>query len=160
MSIRYPYPEKDPFWEKPFEDRVRYFDNEEKANDFLKYIVMNTMHNLDLQHNQEDWLFMLGELGKGRNPKLKGTKDINKENWREIDAISAINNSFNSAISGFRNEVVSYILRTFLHSDIDMSEDAIEYLFDCGHVDELIDFHQLIPEWEKNNSHNCTGNCE
>lgn len=146
MTIRYIYPEKDPFYEKPIGERIGYFEDGAECNHWLEIIVKAMAWHL-FEH-QEDWLYMAGELGEGTNPKLRGEDDIT-DKYRETDAITAFADEFDNQIAWLKNAVVTYMVRTCLHNDIDMSEDAIQLLFDAGYADELIDFHQLIPEWMK-----------
>lgn len=134
MTIRYKFPEEDPFWKKSFGERFNYFSDEMLANEWLEQIV-NAIY-WELSKDTDSWLYRAGEFGYSSNPKLKENISIEK-----IEAL------FDSEIAFLRYCVVSYILRLMLHDDIDLSNDAIVQLLDDGYGDELVDFHQLIPRW-------------
>lgn len=47
-----------------------YFDEDVKANDWVKSIMPAI--RWELFRNQEDWVYMAGDLGKRRNPMTRG----------------------------------------------------------------------------------------
>lgn len=90
-----------------------YFESTE-ANQWLDSIKRNTMWTL--LDNQHDFLYMFGELGKGRKPMLKNNA------WEYIYDKVALE------MGDIINEVVSNIIDTYHKSDIDMPyEVASDY---------------------------------
>ena len=135
MSIRYKYPEKDPFYDKPMEQRVNYFKQDTLAKDWLNNLIKYI--SIDLFEHQHDFCYFAGELGKGKNPKLKD------------NAIEYIDKVCKKEMSCLREAIITYLLREYLHNDIDLNDEAIDWLLDEGFSDELTDFNQLIPKWLK-----------
>jgi len=135
MSIRYKYPEKDPFYDKPMEQRVNYFEQDTLAKDWLNNLIKNIGKNLF--ERQHDFCYFAGELGKGKNPKLKD------------NAIEYINTVCEKEMFYLREAIITYFLRECLHDDIDLNDEAIDWLLDEGFSNELTDFNQLIPKWLK-----------
>lgn len=95
-------------------DYINYFDDDTNANDWLNEIMPHIMFKLF--RDQENYLFMAGELGKGRWPMLK-------EN-----AVEYIEDIINREFDWLIESIAMAIIRKYHEDDIDMPQSiADEY---------------------------------
>lgn len=92
----------------------KFFDDDTLANDYVKNIVNHAAYRLF--ENQQDWLYMVGELGKGRWPMLKDNA---------VDYIEQkVEQEFHLLIAFITFELI----KMYHGQDIDLSENvAAEY---------------------------------
>ena len=90
-----------------------YFDDGTLANDYQKTIEHRVL--VDLVQNQSDWLYMVDELGKGRNPMLKE------------DAIAYIQETVTGEMNWLIADIIADIVEKLAAQDIDLSEGVAEW---------------------------------
>ena len=86
----------------------KYFEDDTLANDWFEKV----MHRLawKMFDSQEDWIYMSGELGKGRNPMIKSEEEFNL----------AFNIAWADAIGWLKGFAYDELLRLYIEDDIDM----------------------------------------
>lgn len=90
-----------------------YFENDTLANDYQKMVEHRTL--VELVKNQSDWLYMVDELGKGRNPMLKD------------NAIPYIQETVTGEMSWLIADIIANIVEKLAAQDIDLSESVAEW---------------------------------
>lgn len=86
----------------------KYFEDDTLANDWFEKV----MHRLawNMFDSQENWIYMSGELGKGRNPMIKGEEEFNL----------AFNIAWADAIGWLKGFAYEELLRLYVEDDIDL----------------------------------------
>lgn len=86
----------------------KYFEDETLANDWFEKV----MHRLawKMFDSQEDWIYMSGELGRGRNPMIKSEEEFNL----------AFNIAWADAIGWLKGFAYDELLRLYVEDDIDL----------------------------------------
>jgi len=86
----------------------KYFEDDTLANDWFERV----MHRLawKMFDSQEDWIYMSGELGKGRNPMIKSEEEFNL----------AFNIAWADAIGWLKGFAYDELLRLYIEDDIDL----------------------------------------
>lgn len=97
----------------------KYFEDDTLANDWFEKV----MHRLAwiMFDTQEDWIYMSGELGKGRNPMIKGEEEFN----------TAFNVAWADAIGWLKGFAYEELLRLYVEDDIDLPRYMAEDYNDC-----------------------------
>lgn len=97
----------------------KYFEDDTLANDWFEKV----MHRLawKMFDSQEDWIYMSGELGKGRNPMIKGEEEFN----------TAFNVAWADAIGWLKGFAYEELLRLYVEDDIDLPRYMAEDYNDC-----------------------------
>lgn len=93
--------------------RIKFFEDDTLADDYQKEVERRSL--VDLVQNQSDWLYMVDELGKGRNPMLK-------EN-----AVDYIQETVIGNMAWFINDMVAGLIEKLAAEDIDLSEGVAEW---------------------------------
>lgn len=99
-------------------DKFNWCDSEDKLADYFNDICRHV--SWKMFENQEEWLYMVNELGKGRNPKIKSFKEFE-------DAFDA---AFNDYISMMRTTMFYGFLQEYADDDIDIDEETAYMLND------------------------------
>lgn len=99
-------------------DKFNWCDSEDKLADYFNDICRHV--SWKMFENQEEWLYMVNELGKGRNPKIKSFKEFK----------DVFNNAFNEYISMMRGSMFYGFLQTYADNDIDLDKEAAYELND------------------------------
>ena len=100
----------------------KYFEDDTLANDWFEKV----MHRLawKMFDSQEDWIYMSGELGKGRNPMIKSEEEFNL----------AFNIAWADAIGWLKGFAYDELLRLYIEDDIDLPQSmADEYNLIMGY---------------------------
>ena len=100
----------------------KYFEDDTLANDWFEKV----MHRLawKMFDSQEDWIYMSGELGKGRNPMIKSEEEFNL----------AFNIAWADAIGWLKGFAYDELLRLYIEDDIDLPRGmADEYNIIMGY---------------------------
>lgn len=86
----------------------KYFEDDTLANDWFEKV----MHRLawKMFDSQEDWIYMSGELGKGRNPMIKSEEEFNL----------AFNVAWADTIGWLKGFAYDELLRLYIEDDIDL----------------------------------------
>ena len=93
--------------------RIKFFEDDILANDYQKEVEKRSL--VDLIWNQPEWLYMVDELGRGRNPMLK-------ENAVEYIQETVIKN-----MGWFIADMVAGLIEKLAAEDIDLSEGVAEW---------------------------------
>lgn len=88
-------------WEK-------YFEDTDLANDWFDE-QMNRIA-WEMFRRQENWIYMSGELGRGRNPMIKGEDEFNL----------AFNYAWADVIGWLKGFAYDELLRLYVEDDIDL----------------------------------------
>lgn len=102
-----------------------YFEEDEKANDWVNEILGRVRWNLF--RSQEEWLYMAGELGKRRNPMTR------------YNAYDHIYNTINREMYTLIDYLVMELLREYHEDGIDFdleTADAYNESFGLSEDDE------------------------
>lgn len=97
----------------------KYFEDDTLANDWFEKV----MHRLAwiMFDTQEDWIYMSGELGRGRNPMIKSEEEFNL----------AFNVAWADAIGWLKGFAYEELLRLYVEDDIDLPRYMAEDYNDC-----------------------------
>lgn len=99
-------------------DTFNWCDSEEKLSDFFDDICRHVQWKLF--ENQDKWIYMVNELGKGRNPKIKSLKEFE----------DVFNDAFNEYTSMMRSTMFYGFLQMYADDDIDIDEETAHELND------------------------------
>ncbi len=92
---------------------LKYFEDDTLANDYQKTVERRAL--IELVKNQPDWLYMVGELGKGSKPMLKE------------GAVRHIQETVVSEMNWFIADTTANLIEKFAAQDIDLSEGVAEW---------------------------------
>jgi len=96
--------------------QFNYFDDDELAADWFNH--MCTRFNTKLFHNQEELLYMAGELGHGALPKFKE------------GAIDKMADIFDDVMSWMKSCVIYGFIKDYRLSNVDLSDEMVDWLID------------------------------
>lgn len=97
---------------RDFNAEMNFFDEEFLAKDWLNRSCGDVSY--DIFSNQEDICYRVGELGKGRNPKLKD------------DVIDTVYDMVEKRMGYLIESVTMFFIKDMLDNDIDCSPEVAE----------------------------------
>ena len=98
---------------------AKYFEDDTLANEWFDR-VMNRLA-WKMFERQEDWVYMVGELGPGRNPMIKSSDKFDE----------AFGYAWRDTMSWLAEFAANELLRIYAEDDIDFPHDLADDYNDC-----------------------------
>lgn len=97
----------------------KYFEDETLANEWFDGIMSRI--NWKMFQNQEEWLYMFGELGPGRNPMIKSVEKFEEYFKR----------AWNDSMDWLYEFAATELLRVYAEDNIDFPHDLADDYNEC-----------------------------
>lgn len=86
---------------------AKYFEDDTLANDWFERVMHNVAY--EMFRRQEDWIYMVGELGPDRKPMIKSEQDF----------MVAFDIAWGNAIGWLKSFAAEELLKLYAEDDID-----------------------------------------